>query len=108
MLSLNFRHALKLFLKSIFNFASPGADSQIRHVLRATIDGVARVGLYFEQGAIDRKLNENSFLKKVIFNLKVSASTNLIIRLYERHLSIVEAETNLAFFDIFGRNLQIS
>ena len=107
MLSLNFRHA-KNFFQSIFNFASPGADSQIRHVLRSTIDGVARVGLYFEQCAIDRKLKDDSYMENVIFNLKVPTSTNLIIRLYERHLSVVEAKTNLAFFDIFGENVQIS
>ena len=47
-------------------------------------------------------------MENVIFNIKVSTSTNLIIRLYERHLSVVEAKTNLAFFDIFGENVQIS
>ena len=47
--------------------------------------------------------------QNVIFNfLKVSTCTNLIIRLYERRLSVVEAKTNLAFFDIFERNVQIS
>ena len=40
--------------------------------------------------------------------IQLNVFPNLVIRLYERHLSVVKAETHLALSDIFKRNVQVS